>query len=247
MGQVIDMSIDTSSLNFNALLKTYFDIQLKNIGLTEKQIGEQSISELYESLERVNEALINPESFGEVNIGYGATSPYIAKSGSKYHSKIGIASILIERKKLILDRIKELTTNEKLESLHDLINGIKDNELKNKLSIQLESLQKEAKEYSEESKKIATKEAEEKLRLEQEIAKQKLELFKEKSKIWQSYLKKESVATIVGGLILIAFTITLIAAMFFKIESTEIINNGFLVILGYFFGQQAVKTEKEDK
>jgi hypothetical protein len=60
---------------------------------------------------------------------------------------------------------------------------------------------------------------------------------KARSETLQSFLARESVATIVGGFLLILIALVLLIAMFFKLTAPEIINNSFLVILGYFFGQ----------
>jgi hypothetical protein len=239
-------SLENRSEDIYEQAKKYFDLQLINIGLTEKQILEQSLEELNESLVRVNDALQNPESFGVLKLSYSANASfYLVKASSDHHHKFGILPILLERKKLIIERIRELSAGRKLESLQDLISEINDDQLKNKLSNELLSLQKEANDYSNESRNVATKESEEKLKIEQEIAQQQMELLERKTKIWQSYLQRESVATIVGGMILITLTVSLIIAMFAGIESTEIINNGFLVILGYFFGQ-AVKSSNKN-
>ena len=60
---------------------------------------------------------------------------------------------------------------------------------------------------------------------------------KNRSEIWQSWLARESVASIIGGVLLVLITIILLIAMFFKLTIPDIISNSFLVILGYFFGQ----------
>ncbi|MCI5121539.1 MAG: hypothetical protein D3908_10185, partial [Candidatus Electrothrix sp. AUS4] len=161
----------------------YFDSQLIKLGLTHEQINKQSLEELNESLNTVNEALQNPDSFGEFKISYSANARfYVVQAESNYHRKISILPILLERKKLIVERIKELSTGKKLESLHDLISNISDENLKQKLFEELTALKKEADEYTEETRNITSKEVEERLKLEQEIARQKLELLEHKTR-----------------------------------------------------------------
>ncbi len=46
----------------------FFEAQLKTLGLSKKQIQRQSVSELEESLERVNDALRNSEAFGMLRL-----------------------------------------------------------------------------------------------------------------------------------------------------------------------------------
>ena len=60
---------------------------------------------------------------------------------------------------------------------------------------------------------------------------------KTKSEIWQSFLARESIASIVGGLLLILSIAAVFIAMLLKLTLPDIITNSFYVILGYFFGQ----------
>jgi uncharacterized membrane protein YfcA len=57
-----------------------------------------------------------------------------------------------------------------------------------------------------------------------------------------SFLERESVATILGGVLLIVITLAQIGAMLFKIAPSDTLNNTFLVVLGYFFGQSTSRT-----
>ncbi len=54
--------------------------------------------------------------------------------------------------------------------------------------------------------------------------------------IWQTRLSRDSIAAIVGGVLLISFAIAVIVAMFTGTEITDVVQNSFLLILGYFFG-----------
>lgn len=58
-----------------------------------------------------------------------------------------------------------------------------------------------------------------------------------KTAIRQSWFARESVASLVGGILLLALATTMIIAMFSGTTVSEIVSNAFLVILGYFFGQ----------
>jgi len=75
--------------------------------------------------------------------------------------------------------------------------------------------------------------------MEQEIAERT-------AKTWQSYFRRELMATIVGSLLLLILAIAQLIAMFKNIQTTEIINNAFLIILGYFFGQTVSRASKDD-
>jgi hypothetical protein len=57
-----------------------------------------------------------------------------------------------------------------------------------------------------------------------------------KNRIWQTRLGRDSIAAIVGGVLLIALATAAIVAMFTDTEMTDVVQNSFLLILGYFFG-----------
>jgi hypothetical protein len=65
--------------------------------------------------------------------------------------------------------------------------------------------------------------------------------FKERSRVYRSFLERESVATIIGALLLLILGATHIIAMFTGTATSDILNNSFLIILGYFFGQTVSK------
>lgn len=149
---------------------------------------------------------------------------------------------LIKRKKQIFDIIKDKERETKIESISGLVKNISEPELKEKFS-------EELKKFKEHGKKLAIEEElinkeEQKISNEKEqleISKEKLEILDNKSQIWSRILAKESIASIMGGFILLIMSLSLLAAMFFDIETTKIIESAFLLILGYFFGQAVSK------
>lgn len=229
-------------------IKKVFDAQLEKLNLTESQILSQNLTKLKESLSRVDQALAHPESYGELAVRYspdaGASIP---NATSEYHHTIGVLPILLERKKLIIDRIKELSTEQKFGSLQELVAQIDDGEIKRQLADELISLQTESAVLKKESADLASRETAEKLKFERELAALKLERFERRSKVWLTFLQRESIASIVGSIVLLLLTLTLIIGSFTSAKESEILSNGFLVILGYFFGQSSTKvTEKAD-
>jgi hypothetical protein len=150
----------------------------------------------------------------------------------------GCRHFLLERKKLILDRIQELSSNEKIGNLQELVDQLSGGEIKDKLLSELTVLREDAAKYNQEMKKIATTEAA--IKLEQH----RIDGLERKSKIWLSFLQRESAASIIGGIVLLMLTVALISGMIFGRES-QILSNGFLVILGYFFGQSSSKNNQD--
>ena len=149
---------------------------------------------------------------------------------------------LIDRKKIILDLIKTKSRNEKISSLEDLINNVGDDELRNKIESELEELNTQTTEFEEQAKELSKEEKEiESSKQLLEISKTKLELLEKKSQIWLTILAKESIASIIGAFLLIIIAICLLVSMFLGIETTEIIESAFLLILGYFFGHAVAR------
>ena len=149
---------------------------------------------------------------------------------------------LLERKKYILQKIKSKNRTEKINSLVDLVENVTDKELKDKLTTELEEFQNQANQFDKQDIELSNEEKEiEATKQELEISRSKLEIFEKKSQIWLTILAKESIASILGGMLLLILSICLVVAMFLDIDTTNIIESAFLLILGYFFGQAVSK------
>jgi hypothetical protein len=218
--------------------KTYFESQLTQLGLGEEQIKQQTLEELQQSLENINDAIKNPDTFGVLNLRINPQSgAVIASNGSGAHVTLGILPILLERKKLILQRIRLLKGEEKIETIQDLVRNIPDEKVQEKLNREISELKSESQKIREQEQQVQKVQNEEQVRTQLEIAKLSMELFERRSKVWLSFLERESVATILGEILLILITLAQIGSMLLKIPPSDTLNNTFLVVLGYFFGQ----------
>ncbi|WP_327096979.1 hypothetical protein OIE68_45135 [Nocardia vinacea] len=74
----------------------------------------------------------------------------------------------------------------------------------------------------------------------------RLEYRKELWRMRKSMLDREPAAVLLGGLLLVVFGGTLIAAMFLHTEISQIISSAFLMILGFFFGQTSSRRSQDD-
>lgn len=130
-----------------------------------------------------------------------------------------------EKKSALFDKaISDVESiDKKFDNLQNIIINISDKDIRNKMNDELSSLKEET---------------EAKIKLEQ----QRIDGLERKSKIWLSFLQRESAASIIGGIVLLMVTVALIGGMIFGAES-QILSNGFLVILGYFFGQSSSKNK----
>jgi hypothetical protein len=244
------MSVEPHGLDTIAqseVVRNYFEQELSKLELAERQIETQSLEELRGSLDRVNEAVLNPDSFGKIRVKLSADGQIsIVTSGSRYHQKVGALPLLLERKKQILDRMRLLSQDQTVGNLRDALKLIEDQNVREKLEEQLKALENESSSLQEETKSL--QEQQEKVSRQEDIdfAKQRLELFERKSKVWRFFLERESMATIVGSFLLILLTVCLIVAMFIGKEVSEVITNAFLLILGYFFGQTVARRKSGD-
>jgi hypothetical protein len=118
----------------------YFESLLEDLGLSRSTLEQQPIEELQESLVRVDDALRSAEFFGVVRLKITASAgAIIASNQSEAHFEVGIAPLLLERKKLITDRLRQLRGGIKINSLRDLIETISDEELRKQLRTELEA------------------------------------------------------------------------------------------------------------
>jgi len=226
-------------------VESSFESQLKDLGLAKEQIESQSLHDLQQSLETVNEALKHPESFGILRFKVSAQFGVILTSSkSDAHFERGILQLLLSRKKLILERIRTLSTNQKIDSIKDLINQVDDENLKVKLNKEVSDLKNEAQRLREQANNVDQKQTQEAVKTQVELERLKTELFERRSKVWFSLLERESAATIIGGILLLIILIAHIFAIFCKFSIPEILNNAFLIILGYFFGQSTNDLQK---
>jgi hypothetical protein len=197
--------------------------KLETIGLGKNQVERyQTVEELENSLNRLNDYV------SEINF-----SPFTM-------SGVFINRCINERKKLILDRICFL----KGEQIKTVVEDTSENHSKEEIRDQVDSLVAGMEEAKKEARKIDEdeKESEKNFLAQEEM---KIKSRESTSKIWLSFLAKESMASILGGLLLLAILIAQLIAIFQNLKVPDILNNSFLVILGYFFGQSANKKSSD--
>lgn len=251
--------------------KDFFEPQLVRLNLGEDQINNQNLEELTQSLERVNDAIQNPSSFGTLKLKMTAElGILLSKATSDYHVEVGILPILLQRKKLILERMRLLKGDQKIEELQNIAKDVTDNEVRTRLEDEITQLRSEMEKLREQNADVENAQAQSQLNAEIERSKAESELaavqvqvemekFERRSKVWQSYLERESASTVIGGMLLLLIGCALITSMFLNPVlsvlsgqepvpfSSDILNNAFLLILGYFFGQTVGKAAATKK
>jgi len=234
--------------NMNAkrdeLIRDHFEPQLARIGLSVEQIENQILDELNQSLIKVNDCISHPEGFGTLRIKINASAGLIlVQAQQEAHLEVGILPILLERKSLILMRIKILAGDKKVEELNNLVASVSDQELREKIKSELTMIADQSRRLAEQESAVNLAQAEQIAKRDEALTKLRAELFERRLRAWTGFFARESMATYIGAFILILLTFVQIFAMFSeKTDTSEIINNAFLLILGYFFGQGVART-----
>jgi len=133
---------------------------------------------------------------------------------------------------------QETTSN--ISSIRNFINEVEDETLRKKLLTQLNGLEENA------QKNETIERDRENVLLER----QKMEILAEgmerKAKTWMQYidrfLERESMAIMIGGILLIIIAIVIIRAMDNDPRAREIIYNAFLILVGFFFAQKVTSS-----
>lgn len=117
------------------------------IGLSNSQISSYSIEQLESYLKTVEDLIKDPQKLGfPEDLG----SINIRVLGVKANLNILIISVLLEKKRLILDRITTLRSQEKIATLRDLVaRKVNDSDAQGKLLQELQSLENEAQKLRE--------------------------------------------------------------------------------------------------
>jgi hypothetical protein len=217
--------------------------QLETLGLGRNQIEEQNLEELEKSLVQVDQLLATDDRLGRVHFRMGPDLIPLVTTPSEGQLSTNGSLTLLRRKRLILDRIKSLAGDERVESIRALVEKVTDEEAKQRLLAELDKHETAARDLEVQEQQVQRVEAKTEEELGLEIAKGRFDLFERRSRILRGFLERESVATIIGALLLLVLVTVMIVAMFVNRETSDVITNSFLIILGYFFGQKAGRAE----
>jgi len=214
--------------------RRYFEPRLTEIGLSAEKVAEYSLPELHRALERVNDAIAHPESFGVLKMRLGTGRIFVVSSEAEI--EIGILPLLLDRKRLILTRIAMLTDEEKVGDLRSLAQKA-DPAVRDEMQRKLNELEAENQKWREESLAAENTQRATQLALQLELTRADADAYERRWRIrHQTFLERQSVATIIGAILLIAMFVFIAVSVHVKTPIPELISNAFLVILGYFFG-----------
>jgi hypothetical protein len=199
-----------------------------DFGLGKDQISKQSLKELNQSLHRIDSCIVRPQSFLEQKF------KNIINSVTDF--KLKVLPILLERRMFVLENIDEAVSNTKIDNLRRLVKRTPDISVKSSMERNLDDLQIKNTILKKEYQKL------EKLRLNIYSEQQNFSsIFKEltgsREKTSKYLQNRESITTLMMGILLILMTLSIVIAPFVNIQVPNILNGAFLIILGFFFGQ----------
>jgi hypothetical protein len=230
-----------SRLTAATVVTRFYEPHLKVLKLSKEQIDQQDLDELENSLDVVNDAIANHDSYPKLRLKYVSEAGLvIVKDDSEATLTATILPSLLTAKGQILERIRVLTPREKISNLSELVEKVSDDEVRKALQQEIQDLKAQAQSLNAQEEQTKAAAAEEQSR-QQAAFEIEIRRFKERSRVYRSFLERESVATIVGALLLLILGATHIIAMFTGTATSDILNNSFLIILGYFFGQTVSK------
>jgi predicted nucleotide-binding protein len=138
---------ESTAKNLVDQTRLFFEPYLADLQLSKPAIMKQDQEGLRLSLATLDTLIGHPEQFGlfrfKVAVLAGALTPVIAKSPSEAQFEIGILPLLLSRKRLVLDRIRDLKGRREVENLADLVEQVSDEASREALREELSSLRKQ--------------------------------------------------------------------------------------------------------
>ena len=202
------------------------------------------------SLSRINEIINDPRFFSRRDFSESSFEEIssVFKKLSDGQCKIIVMPVLLERKKLILDKIRLHVDGMKgMEVLQEVLDKINENlseeEGQRNLARDLNRISNyisETQEFKEQENDLINTQNSELKNSQLEMMKLRMELDERRSKVIHSFLERRSAATIIGSVLLVVIVFAYISSMFLEVEIPGKFDSAFLIILGYFFGQSTI-------
>lgn len=212
--------------------KYEFNKILREKGVDIDSVKTDNITILREKLQII-ESLLLDKNFTVEN-AYIVTSDYdfvVMEDNNLQGFYFEITSLLLRSKEYVLEKINQLEQFNTVTSLKDAISELQESDVRIKLEQKINELQIQNEELLRVKEQIN-----ENFNKEIEFGKHKVEILEKRTNIFLKFLDKESIASIVGAVLLLLMGISLIIMMFYEINPIQIVQSAFLLILGYFFG-----------
>lgn len=226
-----------ASIRFNEILEEK--------GLDKNTLDQLEISELASKKTHLRR-LKNSQSFtGQNAIRFEEGINYLVKEAFEDRPRkiVGFAFSIIElideNINFINLKLKEVEHSKITNTINGIINEIQDPNLRTKLDEEFSQLKEQSKRIED----ILTQEDSRKSSFAEqiELRKSEVDLLGQKSEVYLRFLNRESIASIIGSILLLLMGLSLLVMMFLQKEPIQIVQSAFLLILGYFFGHSKNK------
>ncbi len=221
----------------------FFQPVLAELRVSDEHLAGQSLSQLKASLSRIDEALSNYEAYGVYEASMSFKFLVIDTAAA---SRQDIRPFLLERKRAVLDCIRAKEAENRVQTLAGLIEEhVESEETRKTMKSKLDELEHASQAYSEHMSEVARRQQD--LSIEEKRHALTMQFMEKKYQIFQRFLERESAATIIGMVLVILITLALFVSLAISRDALQVLSNGFLVILGYFFGTSSTKREPPEK
>ena len=250
------MSIDFRNLKFPVALRgkgnsqAEIDYKESFVGWTEQlldqtnlsvdQIQAQTLPELKQSLERINQLIENlKKSIGAAQF----------KSELVGQSSIYTMPLLLDRQKMVIDRIRQLESEEDITKIVTVVRSNAATDVQQEIE-KMKSMNETWVALSLENERARYEALEAANNVSEEMLHRRGRAGAA-SRTWPSmpkFIENESVPTIISAFLVVLIVICLLVFSLFHITTPTILNDAFLILLGFFFGQTVsrVTTPKQE-
>ncbi len=213
---------------------------LDQTNLSEEQIQAQTLPELKQSLERMNQLIENlKKSIGTASF----------KSELVGQSSIYTLPLLLERQKMVIDRIRQLESEEEITKLVSVVRSDTATDVQQEIE-KMKSMNETWVAISIANERARNEALEAANTVSEETLHRQGKAATTRGR-WPAlpkFIENESVPTIISAFLIVIIVLCLLVFSLFHVTTPQILNDAFLVILGYFFGQAIAKatTRKQD-
>ncbi|MQY40010.1 hypothetical protein SRB17_80390 [Streptomyces sp. RB17] len=190
------------------------------------------------ALDRIEDAITHIDQFPRVSVKLWVVA---ADDG------VSLLPFFIQRKRLIVDRLNELRSEQKISDLRELIDRLPPGEQQRALADQLDALERQSVESEAAARAVASEESALQFQRERDLAFLKIQLSERRWSYRSKLLARDAIAPMVGAFLLIGLAVTLVVAMFLGTAVSELLSNSFLIVLGYFFGQTTERRSRPEE
>jgi hypothetical protein len=212
---------------------TWTEQLLDQTNLSEEHIQAQTLPELKQSLERMNQLIENLKK----SIGTAQFKSELVGQASIY-----TMPLLLERQKMVIDRIRQRESEAEITKLVTVVRSDAGTDVQQEIA-HIKSVNETWVAISIENERARNEALEAANKVSEETLHRQGKATAARG-TWPGlpkFIENESVPTIISAFLVVIIVLCLLVFSLFHITTPQILNDAFLVILGYFFGQAIAK------